>query len=413
VEYNYAIAPYSQNPVFLLDNYIGDYGIDGKVFARELFEIDRIGAKNITIYVNSLGGSVEHAYDIYNSIEQAKTPITVCIYGFAYSSAGWCILPANRIEMVDYGSWMCHKAYNSMNPDEKSPMLDKVNNSISVILAGKSGRAKGIAKTVGEVMAMMEDETFYTADEMYAAGWCDEVIRTGVQNSAGDINTKYAQFGQILNSKINNHKQINSMNTNQIANYLGIDAGSGEQAIINSIADLKNSNKALSLEKDRLSNAATEAVNAKEIALTELRNAQTKVADLTTINSDLQNKVNEGVSKIASTEATNTALVASNNDLREKLATVENKAKEEAEKAFGEKCTAMVNGYVDAGKIKSEDADKYVNMANKSADNYENVDLMLGSLPTTFTAVPKPANAGAANIGPDAFSYFQNGLKNK
>ena len=99
-------------------------GICGKTFSREFFEIDSLMPDMIVTYVNSMGGSVEEGFDIFNAIINAKSKTKSVISGFAYSTAGWCILASDVVEAYDYSTWMCHLPFDPTDPNKRSPFLE-------------------------------------------------------------------------------------------------------------------------------------------------------------------------------------------------------------------------------------------------------------------------------------------------
>lgn len=387
MDFNYAIDPYSKNPILLLNKHIGyDWllgpGIDGKEFARELFEIDRLGtAQKISIFVNSPGGSIWDAYDILNAINQVKTYVDALICGFAYSSAGWCIMTANKVGIADYGSWMGHNPYNADNPDEESDALVIAKNSIATIISERSGKNGVPKKSVEDVRGMMQRETFYTPREMYDNGMCDEVVPTG---TITNIINRYPSL-----QNINKVKTI-GMNTSKITNRLNLAEGSTEDAIVGKIADMENSLKTAELKISNLTDSERIATSNKERAATDLQNAQTKLADTQLRLTDVENKYVEATNKLAALEATNSELVAANFQLRNEKETAAEAAREAKEAEIKKNAEDMVDGYVNANVIKADAKDEWVDQA---ISNYNQAKLFLDTLAgDRVVKAPKPTN---------------------
>ena len=143
------------------------YGINGADFGSEMLYLQKY-CKNITVRINSVGGSVLDGYGIAASIYNSTVPVTTIIDGLAASTALWCAAAGNIRKTVDFGSGMIHGSTGG--EDQNVTML--VDKTISTQLSNRSG------KTVEEITAMMQKETWLDASQMKEYGFVDEIIST-------------------------------------------------------------------------------------------------------------------------------------------------------------------------------------------------------------------------------------------
>ena len=146
--------------------------ITPKAFLEDLDEAK--GAKNLDIYINSGGGDVFAGFSIYNMIKRTGIPTTVYVDGLAASAASVVAMAGDRIVMPKNSVMMIHNAWcggrgNAKDLREQAEKLDRIDGQIAQIY---SDRTK---KPIEEVKALMEAETWMSADEAFANGFCDEI----------------------------------------------------------------------------------------------------------------------------------------------------------------------------------------------------------------------------------------------
>ncbi len=134
-------------------------------------------AKNlthITLRINSDGGDVFEALAIYNYLKGLDADITVMIDGLA-ASAATIVACAGRVIMPSNAQMMIHNPFGMVQGDSEelramADVLDKVKASIIAVYTAKTG------KSSDEISALMDSESWLSADEALALGLCDEVI---------------------------------------------------------------------------------------------------------------------------------------------------------------------------------------------------------------------------------------------
>lgn len=160
----------------LIYDYIGSYGVSATAFDRALKDL---GAQtSLTMRINSPGGETPTAASIYNMLERyvAKhgTDLTVIIDGIAASSASWIamlgdeiVMPENTLMMIHDPSGLAYGTSREMR--SLAAVLDKIKQGMVAAYVKKSGKDRA------EVEQIMEDETWYSAEEAVAEHFADRV----------------------------------------------------------------------------------------------------------------------------------------------------------------------------------------------------------------------------------------------
>lgn len=142
-----------------------------------------IGAKDITVKINSPGGSVFEGFAIYNELRQHKAKVTVEVMGIAASAAAYIAMAGDDIRMGLGSFIMVHNAWgmvigNRNDLAESITTLEQIDNAQIDIFEARTGldRAK--------IEAFMDAETFLSANEAVKNGFADSVM------AAGEVDTK-------------------------------------------------------------------------------------------------------------------------------------------------------------------------------------------------------------------------------
>lgn len=132
-------------------------------------------SNELTVVINSGGGSVFSASEIYTSLKSFKGKVNVEIVGIAASAASVIAMAGTAISMSPTAQLMIHNAstvafgdYREM--DDTSGFLQNVNNSIINAYTKKTG------KSVDELKSMMDEETWMTAQQALEHGFIDAIM---------------------------------------------------------------------------------------------------------------------------------------------------------------------------------------------------------------------------------------------
>jgi ATP-dependent protease ClpP protease subunit/DNA-binding protein H-NS len=166
----------------VIDGPIGQYSFS-KQFMRN--ELSGQSKNSVLIKISSLGGSVDDALNIYDQfIEHGN--VTAELSAFVASSATLISLGAKTVRMNENSFYLIHKAMNwvdewgSMNEDEIDALIAKLETQkqqlAKVTLQLAKMYVKKTGKTLDEIINLMKQQTWLTADEAKNWGFVDEVF---------------------------------------------------------------------------------------------------------------------------------------------------------------------------------------------------------------------------------------------
>lgn len=128
----------------------------------------------VTVRLNTPGGSVDEGISIYNALKRHKGGVTTVVDSLAASMGSYIMQAGEKRIVASNAMVMLHKPWtiamgNSTDLRMTADVLDKYMERQMPDFASKSGR------TVEEIAAILEAETWYTAQEAVEAGFADEV----------------------------------------------------------------------------------------------------------------------------------------------------------------------------------------------------------------------------------------------
>ena len=162
------------------DNFWGDE-ITPQAFRDEL-EADE---GDVTVWINSPGGNVFAAAEIYTMLKEYAGKITVRIASLAASAASVVAMAGDRIEMSPTALMMIHDPStiamgNAAEMQKVIATLNAVKDSILNAYTLKTGLRKS------KISEMMENETWLDAKEALRLGFCDAILYTEDQEPEED-----------------------------------------------------------------------------------------------------------------------------------------------------------------------------------------------------------------------------------
>lgn len=158
----------------LIYDEIGLWGISAARFVEDLKAVDD-GTVKVTVAINSPGGDVFDGFAIHNAMVRLGDRCTVRIDGLAASAASVIACGGHQIVMASNAMMMIHNpwtfAYGTAEDLRKTAeMMDKARDGI---LAAYRRKAPAIEDA--ELLRMLDEETWLTADEAVALGLADVV----------------------------------------------------------------------------------------------------------------------------------------------------------------------------------------------------------------------------------------------
>ena len=268
------------------DEYWDD--ISDKAFKQDIENLGDV--ENITLHINSPGGSVFSAVAIANTLKNHKAKITANIDGLAASAATIITSACDTVKMPKNALFMVHNpitfAYgNNQDMQKTLEMLNKVKNSIIETYLNK---AKTDKETLSE---LMDNETWMSAEEAKEYGFVDEILNESVEKEV--IENKLIINNMAFDiSRFKNFKEKKNQDP-RIINISVNSTGSPEEIadkfrdILNSTENQKNEGGNMTLEE--LKNKFPELYNqifneGKEAGITKERERIREIDNLDVSN---------------------------------------------------------------------------------------------------------------------------------
>lgn len=140
---------------------------------------------DIEVVINSGGGDVFAGSEIYTTLKEYEGNVTVKVVGIAASAASVIAMAGDKVIISPTAQMMIHNVSVSYVSGDHRAMahtaevLRSANQSIANAYKAKTG------KSDDELLALMDDETWFNAEKAVAEGFADEVM-----TFSKDTNTK-------------------------------------------------------------------------------------------------------------------------------------------------------------------------------------------------------------------------------
>ena len=139
--------------------------------------LDETPGEDIEVQISSPGGYVYPGLEIYNLLKNHDGRITIRLMGLAASMASYIAMVGDYIIAEDNAVFMIHNASGFAVGDHSTMRkAADVMEGLSNLLAKKYMDKTG--KSLEDVKALMDAETFLFGDEIKKAGFVDEIAKT-------------------------------------------------------------------------------------------------------------------------------------------------------------------------------------------------------------------------------------------
>jgi len=163
---------------------IGLWGITAKDFAKDLKALGDVKILNVSL--NSPGGSVIDGNAIYNSLVNHPARVNISIDSVALSMGSVIAMAGDFIFMAENALFMIHNPWGMAMGDsdeirKTADVMDKMKSTLIKAYQRKTG------KSSDELSELMDNETWYDADEALEAGFVDEVTASVEMAASFDL----------------------------------------------------------------------------------------------------------------------------------------------------------------------------------------------------------------------------------
>ena len=262
--------------------------ISDKAFKQDIENLGDV--ENITLHINSPGGSVFSAVAIANTLKNHKAKITAIIDGLAASAATIITSACDTVRMPKNALFMVHNpitfAYgNNQDMQKTLEMLNKVKNSIIETYLNK---AKTDKETLSE---LMDNETWMRAEEAKEYGFVDEILDESVEKEVIEnkliINNMAFDISRFKNFKEKKNQEPRVINISVNSTGSPEEIADKFRDILNSTEKQKNEGGNMTLEE--LKNKFPELYNqifneGKEAGITKERERMREIDNLDVSN---------------------------------------------------------------------------------------------------------------------------------
>lgn len=162
--------------IIFLNGPIDDTGANS-IIAQLLYLNAEDSEKQISLYINSPGGSVSAGLAIYDTMRNIKAPVHTIAIGMAASMASLILCGGNKRSILPHSKVMIHQPLIAGGIEGKetdisilAKNLSSTRRTIAEIVAKHTG------KTVKAVERDIENDKYMSADESVRYGLCDKVI---------------------------------------------------------------------------------------------------------------------------------------------------------------------------------------------------------------------------------------------
>jgi ATP-dependent Clp protease protease subunit len=166
-------ADYETGELFLYDG-IGDSYWGMIDAATVINDLGKLAGRRVTLRISSPGGSVDEGRLIYNALKRHQGGVDVVVDSSAYSIASYIAMAGERVVMAKNAMMMIHNPWTMAFGDaaelrKMADVLDKYRDSIIDAYTDKSKTDRK------KMLAILDAETWYTAQEAVDAGFATEV----------------------------------------------------------------------------------------------------------------------------------------------------------------------------------------------------------------------------------------------
>lgn len=202
--------------------------------------------EDVEVTINSYGGLVDMGNEIYTGLRAYSGKVTANIV-MAGSAASIIAMGANQVAISPVGQIMIHNVsmgaggdYHEM--EKASVILQKANHSLANAYVAKTGKSKE------EVLTLMENETWLTAEEAVENGFADSIM---FENKERPQLVADGGSGLIPQKLINEVKKLKNQQSATVQMNLNDEQ---VQRIINEVTENLNQNIVLETKIEKPSN---------------------------------------------------------------------------------------------------------------------------------------------------------------
>ena len=191
------------------------FGIEATSPQKVNDALEKANGEDIEVEINSGGGSVFAGSEIYTALKSYKGNVIVKIVGLAASAASVIAMAGNKVMMSPTAQIMIHNVSSRAEGDYRdmehtAEVLRNANNTIANAYRLKTG------KTQEELLKLMDNETWMTAQKAKELGFIDEIMFDEEQQLIANHGYSGLLPPEVINKIRNTIKNPNDKNNSDI-----------------------------------------------------------------------------------------------------------------------------------------------------------------------------------------------------
>lgn len=189
----------------IIDGDIGWWGVDASFVRNELANM----SGDVTIKLDSPGGSVTEGIGIYNAIrDYNKGSVTVEVMAVAASIASYFAMAADKVKVCDNSIFMIHNAWMPAVGDHR-----ELRKAADIAEGLTSLIAKSYTQRTGrdDIAYLMDAESYFYGEAIVAEGFADEVIAGSDTMNMAEAIAFAAEHYKATAKAVNDHYKDDDM----------------------------------------------------------------------------------------------------------------------------------------------------------------------------------------------------------
>lgn len=175
----------------------------------------KVDTPNLTVRINSYGGSVSEGLAIYSLLQDFKGNVKTIVDGFACSAASIIFMAGKTRIVPESGLLMIHNAWMSNEGDSNSMKkaaedLEKITQPSVNIYVSKTGQPES------KIKEMMDRETWITSQEAFELGFATSLEKDNRAKQCLESNYLHNMVMKIKELEDTNNKLANKLNAKNV-----------------------------------------------------------------------------------------------------------------------------------------------------------------------------------------------------
>lgn len=176
--------------------------------------LQAVDTPNLTVRINSYGGSVSEGLAIYSLLQDFKGKVKTIVDGFACSAASIVFMAGDTRVVPESGLLMIHNAWMKNEGDSNSMKkaaedLEKITQPSVNIYVSKTGQPES------KIKEMMNRETWITSQEAFDLGFATTIEKNDEAKQSLESNYLYNMVMKIKDLENQNKEMSSKLNTDK------------------------------------------------------------------------------------------------------------------------------------------------------------------------------------------------------